>query len=321
MTPRPDTPLISVIVPVFNTEAEYLKDCVASVERQTYSNWELLLIDDGSTNGIGRICDSLSENDSRISVVHRENGGLSTARNTGIDYAKGAYIFFLDSDDMMMDYALEVLAESVLSCRPDMAIGRFVESENPVYTPDKRADRQCLPPERVLENSLYQQGILHSACGKLFRREIFDKERFSDGLYYEDLDFFYRACFCCKSIAVLNSCVYFYRQHGGSFIHTWSDHRLDVLTVTDRIEKYIGENIPELLPAARDRKFSANFNIFILAVLNRQDEAARRCWSVIRKYRWRALTDPKVRFKNKAGALLSCGGFGFCRLIARWLGK
>ena len=112
------SPLISVVIPVYNVE-KYLKECVDSVLRQTYQSYEIILVDDGSTDRSGKICDRYTDIDSRIQVVHQVNGGLSAARNTGMDHATGEYIYFLDSDDYIEDYALESLMDCIRRDDPD----------------------------------------------------------------------------------------------------------------------------------------------------------------------------------------------------------
>ncbi len=321
MTTLPTLPLISVIVPVFNTNPGYITECVNSVLWQTYQNWELILVVDGSTDDIRQMCDVIATKDSRIYVIHQENKGPSGARNSGIDAAKGVYIFFLDSDDVISPFALEHLYIATASSRAQMSIGQIIENDTFKGFRTKALRIESIPPKKILSNVLFQQGINHSASAKLFKRDLFNNERFTPGLYYEDLDFFYRACLRCSYISVINNPVYFYRQHKQSFIHTWSPKRLDVLKVTDRIEEYMRQNIPELLPAAKDRKFSANFNMFINAIQNRQYGIARKCWNVIRSYRLDSLLGSQVRIKNKAGALFSYAGYRFCKNIVRWLAK
>ncbi|MDE6463980.1 MAG: hypothetical protein K2L16_05035, partial [Muribaculaceae bacterium] len=173
-------------------------------------------------------------------------------------------------------------------------------------------------------NILYQKRIWHSGpWAKLYKRNlILSTEMFREGIRFEDLEISPRHFLAANRVAVTSCRLYFYRNHNLSFINSWADSRLDSLKVTESIlnqAKASGDR--ELRTAAISRRFSANFNILLSLLKRGKYDDARRCWAVIRAYRWRALTDPKVRFKKKAGALLSCGGFGFCRLIARWLGK
>lgn len=310
-------PLISIVMPVHNTPVGFLRECIDSVVNQRHPDWELIVVDDGSDAPTASILDEIALSDSRIRVFHTPCAGLASARNYGIDRSKGEYLCFLDSDDMLFDNALSVLADSASSSGCRIVVAGF-SKDGPGQT--QSAPVKIISPREAIKICLYQQGIEPSAWGKLFGREIFSKERFSDGIYYEDIDFFYRAFLAVDAICVLPQPVYFYRQHAGSFLHTWSERRLDVLRVTEQMESFLGEIDPALRAAARDRRLSANFNIFLLASRNSQNHTADSCWNFIKQRRIESLVNPHVRFKNKAGVLLSYGGRRFFRFIAECLG-
>lgn len=296
--------MISVVVPVYNGE-KYLRECLDSVLAQSFSDWEMIVVDDGSTDASGCIADEYASRDNRISVLHIPNGGMSVARNIGIDSARGEYVYFLDSDDIVHPEAFRVLLSSFKDCGVDMAVAGAEISEffHPVVI--NRFKFQILSPEKAVKDSLYQKGVLHAPWGKLYKRSILDKVRFTKDLCYEDLDFFYRYCLKCDRVAYCRLPLYFYRQHNESIMHTWKAQRLDVLRVVDEIESFMAVNHPTLLFAARDRKLSANFNIFLLARKHGEYEVAQGCWQVVRKYRFKSLVDSNVRIKNKVGILLS----------------
>lgn len=310
--------MVSIIVPVYNGE-KFLGECIESVLAQTYTDRELIIVDDGSTDSSGTIADGYAKDYSFIKVIHCENGGMSMARNIGINAAKGEYIYFLDADDVLHPQALEVLCPAFGNHRIDLVIGGAEIGETFKIKPVQRISSQVMTPEEVIADSLYQKGILHAPWGKLYKRNILEKVRFTKGLCYEDLDFFYRYCLLCDRIAVSDEKLYFYRQHSASIMHTWTPQRLDVLNVVDEIERYMAENNPRLLPAARDRKLSANFNIFILANMHNQQDIADKCWNVVKKYRAASLLDKNVRLKNKAGILLSYLGPKAFALISSFL--
>lgn len=311
--------MVSIIVPVYNRE-QYLCECVDSVLAQTFSDWELIIVDDGSTDSSGSIADRYAASDTRIRVYHVENGGLSSARNIGMDKSEGDFLSFVDADDAIHPQALQIMTEALDKERADMFVAGMHRGAHVSFSPIKSYETECLTPEGALESSLYQDGkLLHSAWSKLYRTATLKQQRFTKGIFYEDLDFFYRACGECKRIAVSQCDLYFYRDTPDSITNVWSDKRLDVLDVVDRIEDYIAGNLPALLPAARDRKLSANFNMFILAGANGRYDVADRCWKVIREYRFGSLTDSRVRLKNKAGILLSYLGRRVFTLIGKVL--
>ena len=168
---------------------------------------------------------------------------------------------------------------------------------------------------------LYQRRILNSPCGALYRASVFnghDRLRFRKGRY-EDLDLFYRAFERTEKVCILDRTVYFYRNTPGSFINTWSEERLDVLDVTDRIVEHMAGRSSALLRAAEDRRFSAHFNMLVEMTRHGIDnpEQKQRCLSVIRQQRFRELTDGKTRLKNKLGAMISYLGMPAIRLVCR----
>ncbi len=313
-------PLISVILPVYNG-LEFLGEAVKSVLAQKFNDFELILVDDGSTDGSGKLCDEFAANDSRIKVLHTDNGGLSAARNRGLEIANGNWISFIDADDMLHPEALGLLVGMTsLSDEIDLAVGSFSTSENFLKRPLRNRRVRLMQPAELVAETLYQRGAVHAAWGKLYRRSLFENCLFTEGLYYEDLDFFYRYCLSCRSTVVSDDPIYFYRQQPGSIMHTWKPRRLDVLKITDEIERYMATNYPGLKRAAADRRLSANFNIFILASANGQPEVADRCWEIVRQYRKDSLIDRNVRFKNKAGILLSYLGKNIFKTVSRWAG-
>lgn len=314
-------PLVAIILPVYNGR-EFLRQAIESVLSQDYAAWRLIVINDGSSDDSGEIARTFAAADERITVVDTPNGGLSVARNRGLELIGDAeFVTFLDADDEMLPGALTCLVTPVLE-NPDvdMVVGGFTTAEGTPAEPRRGYSERVMNPVELISETLYQRGAVHAAWGKLMRRSIFEREMFTPGLYYEDLDFFYRACLCCRLCVVTDRPVYYYRQHRGSIMHTWSERRIDVLRVTADIERYMAINLPRLLPAARDRRLSANFNIFIEASRNCRPDIAVQCWNLIRNYRFASLRNRRVRFKNRAGAALSYFGPRMFLRFAKWAG-
>jgi len=181
-------PLISIIVPVYNI-IEYLPRCVETLTHQTYSNLEILLVDDGSTDGTGKLCEELATKDTRIRVFHKENGGSSSARNLGIAHAKGEYIGFVDSDDYVEYNMYELLYEAIVRNGALVAqIGRDELDETGARLPDicePPKEESIIPPEEFLKELLMHRGDC-SFCTKLLKKELFDKRQFPLGVLNED---------------------------------------------------------------------------------------------------------------------------------------
>lgn len=189
--PMPEEePLISVIVPVYNI-IEYLPRCVHSIMAQTYRNLEILLVDDGSTDGTGELCDSLGAEDDRIRVFHKENGGSSSARNLGISQAKGRYLGFVDSDDYVEPYMYARLYQGI--CKYQVKAAQIGRDE--INPQGNRLPNICEPPKQAVcyeSQEFLRELLLHrgdcSFCTKLLRRELFVGAGFPEGRLNEDFD-------------------------------------------------------------------------------------------------------------------------------------
>lgn len=304
-----DKPTISVVVPVYNV-APYLEECIGSIFRQSFRDFELILIDDGSSDGSQDICDAAAKSSpSQIRVLHCSNGGSSVARNRGIDAAGGAYIAFVDSDDVVHPDYLRRLYELSAGYDADISMVKFSEGSVPDYASLRPmgCEPVAMSGEEALERTLYQDGLDTSPCCKLYRRDIFSSERFKPGILYEDLDLVTRILPSVDRVVFSRERLYCYRKREGSNIGSFSMKRLDVLDVTSDIERRVGECCPRLLPAARDRRLSAAFNMFLLLAANGMaaTDEATRCWNMIKELRGGELGNPRVRLKNKLGVLLS----------------
>ena len=318
---------VSVIVPVYNAAA-FLRDALDSLQNQSHNDFEAILIDDGSTDDSLSICRAYAESDNRFKIISQANRGVSAARNAGVDAAKGSWIAFLDADDIMRPDALATLLDAAASTGADISVGNYSQGVTP-GAPKGNGAVSHLNPLEAIGQGLYQKRIFNNPWGTLFRARLLKGDgspRFRPGRY-EDLDFFYRVFENARLIAYCDLDVYFYRDNPGSFINRWSEERLDVLDVTDRIVDHYSARLAAdpsdqsrmLLKAALDRRFSAHFNMLALILRNRDPhpEAEQRCLKVIRENRMAELRDPETRLKNKLGALASFGGTRLIALLAR----
>lgn len=317
-----ECPLVSVIVPAYNAE-KYLPAAIESVLRQTYSGWELILVDDGSTDSTPAICDKAAAADPRVRVIHKPNGGVSCARNAAMEIAAGSYFTFLDADDLLASRCLETMVGVAQKERVEMVASPLhLSNDDSDFTSWNEAEAAIVDSTKLVEEILYQTCMIEcSASGKLYGRNLWDSIRFREDMRYEDLDVFYRVILSVEKVAVVPQPLYFYRQHPDSYIHTFTRKRADVLDVTDRLLAWMRENRPQLIPAAEDRRMSAHFNILSLLYKNHVRDKAleERCWRVIRAQRTKSLRNPKVRLKNRVGAFIAlAGGRRMVRLLSRF---
>ncbi len=232
--------MISVIIPIYNIE-KYLQCCVDSVLGQTYSDYEIILVDDGSTDDSGRLSDAYASYDSRIRVIHRENGGLSAARNTGIENAKGEYLFFLDGDDALHPRALELLMNTMDESSADLVFcGRTFVDENATLENMKEVEglgdepsyytgRQVL----LLQGDL-MTGLSVIAWNKLYRAEQFARVRYPEGRVFEDAATTHLVLYDLEKVAYLPAQLCYYRQREGSIM---ADQRY-VSKINDHLEAF-----------------------------------------------------------------------------------
>lgn len=242
-------PTISVIVPVYNVE-EYLNICVESILSQTYKNLEIILVDDGSTDNSGKICDKLMINDKRIKVIHKNNGGLASARNAGLDICTGNYIGFVDSDDWIEKDMYEKLLNQGLKSNSDIiCCGRILwfgeRYKKELYTLDKP---MIWNAKEAIGRLLIWDAVDSSACDKLFNKSLFLNHRFPEGRLHEDIFVMYKIFYEANSISHIGVPKYNYRQRiGGITRNKYTSKKLDMLDAIDQIDLFIRNTYPDYI--------------------------------------------------------------------------
>lgn len=216
-------PKISVIVPIYNVE-KYLNECVDSILNQTYSNLEIILVNDGSTDNCSNICEEYRVKDNRVKVIHKTNGGLSDARNIGLDISSGEYISFVDSDDAIHPKFIETLYSGILKFNADVSFcnvtfGNFKEE----FEEWKKMDFKYFYLD--FKNQIIKTII----CNKLFKKELWNNLRFEKGKLHEDM-FVFPFLFYGREFAFVDQSLYFYRQRTGSITKSKKEENwLDIL--------------------------------------------------------------------------------------------
>ena len=239
--------LISVIVPVYNVET-YIRKCVSSITEQTYSNIEIILVDDGSTDYGGKLCDALALEDMRIRVLHKPNGGLSDARNVGLDAARGDYIAFVDSDDYIHPQMLQLLYEGIVKNGAQLSVCGFKrvwEGQNNKNTRGGYREIEWTLLEKDEEKVKYMLGdgihiAFTVAWNKLYKKELFAQIRYPVGKLYEDEFTTYKLLHRASVIAYTAVPLYFYVQRSGSIMQkAYSEKNLDIFEAfAERLEWY-----------------------------------------------------------------------------------
>lgn len=244
-------PLISIIVPVYKVEP-FLSRCVDSIIGQTFSNFELILVDDGSPDLCGEICDRYGAMDSRIQVIHKENGGLSDARNAGLGAARGDYICFVDSDDWVSPQYLEKLLESLQEADADICECEVYYTFGEPCTQTGHSQLTVFNTEQALRQ-LIQEGQLHQyVWNKIYRREMIGNITFPKGKTNEDEFWTYQIFGRAKKVVKISDVLYNYYQRSGSIMGAgFSLKRLDALEAKIRRQEYLECYFPKLKEEAK----------------------------------------------------------------------
>ena len=276
-TPELNEILISIVVPVYNVE-DYLPQCIESLLVQTHSNIEIILVDDGSTDSSGSICDSYAARDSRITVIHQENGGLSAARNAGIQTAKGGYIGFLDSDDFVDKNMFRSLLEAVIYHKADVAAcGRYItDDEGNVtgkeFTP---SERKTYATAEAMEQILLGGELDVAAWDKLFRTDLFENIEFPVGRINEDAAIIFHILAKTTSVVHVGKPFYYYRTRSGSITKSgYKPNKIQAMEHAQMITEFVCGKYPELERACR--KYTAYLSCQLLSLMLKEPENCKR---------------------------------------------
>lgn len=300
---------ITVIVPVYNVKA-YVKASVQSILGQTYTNIEVILIDDGSSDGSSEICDILATTDPRIRVFHTKNRGVSMARNLGIKEATGDLLTFVDADDLIDSNMLKILFSSLDASKSDVAVcERQVFTNREDIKPDHNTAKVTLTGNEAILNMLYQNGISNAPGGKLFKRSLFGRVNFPNGVTIaEDLEVNYKLFLKAQRVAWCISEKYYYRQRKGSAMHSaFSSARMDGLKVVKKLRTEAKLYHPLLQKAVANRLFMEAIYIVIEIPFRGKTYRAElsECIKIIRENAHDVLTDHLTRDKHRVYAAVS----------------
>lgn len=318
--------LISIIVPVYNVE-KYIDRCIKSLLSQRYTNIEIILVDDGSTDNSGKICDVYSKYDNRVKVVHKKNGGQASARNAGLDLMLGKYVAFVDSDDFISESYIAILYSLMKKYSADISICGFskvYESKNCYDIP--QSDCSNFPVreysyKEAIYSVFYQKKLDCSLWGKLYRSSLFKNIRLPNGLLYEDLAIIYPLLLSSNRLIKTDCPLYFYVIRKDSTLGIFNRKRTDVLNILDSLEDKLILEKSVYLSAVRSRNLSAHFNILgLVARFNgKYTDIENRCWNYIKSRRLVCLVDRNIRLKNIIGILVSFLGIKILKTVEKMI--
>jgi glycosyltransferase involved in cell wall biosynthesis len=228
--------LISVIVPVFNVE-EYLPKCLDSILCQTYKNLEIIIVNDGSTDNSAQICEEHARRDSRIKIIHKKNGGLSSARNAGLDIATGEYIGFVDSDDFIEKNMYEDMLNEMLKYSANLVICNYFPGGEIKYP----CEKSMLANVDIIFRLYLKDCVQAFAWNKLYSKKIFNEIRYTEGILFEDMDIFLPTLEKAKKIILLNNKLYHYIKRENSIVHSsFNPNQVKCLDIIESHKGYLG---------------------------------------------------------------------------------
>ena len=241
---------VSIIVPVYNVE-KYLEKCFKTLKEQTYSNIEIILIDDGSRDNSGELCDLLAEQDERVVVIHKENGGLSDARNVGIKKSTGEYIVCVDSDDFVEKNYIKDMVEIQKKYNVEIVqCDYYICDENGNYKKENKiiSEEKYFTKYEQMKSLLTYGDIKTTAWGKLYKKNLFDNVCYKYGKYHEDTYTTYKLLDLAGSSVVTSKKLYVYRQVTNSITHAnFNPKHLDAIYATSERNDFIKVNYPKLV--------------------------------------------------------------------------
>ena len=306
-------PLISVVLPIYNIES-YLDRCMEAVLNQTYSNLEILMVDDGSPDSCPQMCDRYAEQDSRVRALHKENGGLSDARNYGIARARGEYITCIDPDDYVDSDYVEYLYRLIDKYETKMSICQHVtEYDNGSVKDHGSSGDELMDIETCLRRMLYHDVIDTSAWAKLYHRSLFDTVSYPVGKIFEDIGTTYALMMQCDAgIAVGYESKYHYMYHMNSIVNSsFSPRKFDLLEMTDKMGREVVSVYPSLKQAVLRRRVYARFST--LNQMLGTDDYGKEREQIIRfilRHKKRILKDPRAPRRDKIAIRLLSVNYG-----------
>ena len=279
-------PLISLVVPVYNVE-KYLDKCMDSVLAQTYDNFEVILVDDGSTDNSGKMCDEYAERDSRVTVYHKPNGGLSDARNFGVEHCNADLVSFVDSDDYITCDYLQYL----YSLRTEYN-GEIVYAQKRLVTEKTDVKKILESEKKVVVKKLTIGDALcdiclnaASACARLYNKDILLKHPFPVGKLYEDLATTYKLVAECRSIVCSTKIIYFYLSRSGSIRYSKMDeNQFHIFASAEEVYGFVKKYYPEVVPAAEVKIAAAAVQLLTTTSIFKEEKNSKNYFYRIQKY-------------------------------------
>ena len=311
-------PLISIIIPVYNVE-RYLEKCINSIINQTYKNLEIILVDDGSEDASGVLCDHYAKIDKRIIVIHKKNGGLSDARNVGIKKARGRYLAFIDSDDSVDIDIIKYLYSLIKRYNTKMSICThyIVFDEKRKIKALGNQEEGIFDARTCIKRMCYHNIVDTSAWAKLYDADIFEDIEYPIGKLFEDIGTTYKTFIKSQSIAYGFKPKYYYHVRVNSIVTSkFFIRKLDLLEMTDKMGDDVLKLYPDLKRAVLRRRIYARFSTLNQMLTDKKYTTIKnKIIKWIKQYTLNILLDNQTPLKDKVAILLLLSGESIYKYI------
>jgi glycosyltransferase involved in cell wall biosynthesis len=300
-------PKITIIIPIYNTDS-HLDKCIKSVLDQTYKNLEILLIDDGSTDNSAEICNGYAKIDKRIRYHYKDNGGVSSARNFGINNARGDYITFVDADDIVTKDAVYLLLKNIANTDVVISQVKSVTSlDSATITNDKNFS-YVITSDEAIKKLLYENGINNAIHGLMYKNYYNNKLFFNEDMAYgEDYEFKFHLFLKVKQITINSGTTYLYLRHDSSAMQApFTMKRLDSIKIALNNLKYIVKHRPVLINAAKHKVFLESVSVLRAAGRKKKQRSIyNECALHIKQYCRGVITDREAPLQHRIYAVIS----------------
>ena len=296
--------LVSVVIPVYNVE-KYVEKCLDSVINQTYQNLEIIIVNDGSTDNSLSVCQKKKLSDSRIKLINKENGGLSSARNAGIECAQGEFICFIDSDDWIeLDY-IEVLLNGMENTNVDISVIQMIKVKdfNKIAFQSESQTKWDIFERETAMRELFSSNLIgYSANNKLYRISLFKSIRYPEGMLMEDKGTTYRLIDSSTKVAVNGSTKYHYYLRDNSILRKdFNQKNFDSFIIHEEILNFMDEHYPSISPKVKSRYVYEAIRMMMRMIESNYTSKLdyTKCMDIVEKYQSEVLNDNKISVKLK----------------------
>ncbi|MDB2106219.1 glycosyltransferase family 2 protein [Clostridium paraputrificum] len=295
---------ISVIVAVYNVK-DYIETCIKSIIGQTIKDLQIILVDDGSTDESGKICDKYKDIDNRVRVIHKKNGGLSSARNAGLNYAEGEYISFIDGDDWIEEDFFEVLYNSIITTKSDIGVVHLKKVKNyeAIKFSTKTYEKYEVFDREEAMRKLFEGNLIgYSAVNKLYKSSLFQEIRYPEGILMEDKATTYKLIHKSDKVVVNPSTKYHYYLRDNSIMRNkFNERNFISFDIHEEILRFIEVNYKDLENIVRARYVHAAVRTIIMMMKSQYNnkDAYVRCSDIVYKNIKICLREKKVNIKIK----------------------